>query len=94
MLDVFQDLVVVLEAVRVVAVALSPVTPKLSLSIYLQLGYSEEDFRTLTWVGTLFCDQSNSAFSICICLSFTVQESLYLQNELKQMDHIFFEISV
>ena len=85
---------VVLEAVRVVAVALSPVTPRLSLSVYLQLGYSEEDFRTLTWVGTLFCDQSNSSFFICMCFSFTVQESLYLQNELKRMDHIIFEISV
>ena len=60
--DIFQDLVVVLEAVRIVAVALSPVTPKLSLSVYLQLGYSEEDFRTLTWVGTLFCDQRNFLF--------------------------------
>lgn len=47
-----QDLVIVLEAVRVVAVALSPVTPQLSLRIYLQLGYSETDFQSLSWGDT------------------------------------------
>ena len=37
-------LVEVLEAVRIVAVLLSPVTPKLSEDIYLQLGFTHEDF--------------------------------------------------
>ncbi|MCO5588478.1 hypothetical protein L7F22_042435 [Adiantum nelumboides] len=50
--DAAQDLVIVLEAVRIVAVALSPVTPQLSLRIYLQLGYSVEDFLSLTWDDT------------------------------------------
>lgn len=47
-----QDLVIVLEAVRIVAVALSPVTPQLSLRIYLQLGYSMDDFLSLSWEST------------------------------------------
>ncbi|MCO5609888.1 hypothetical protein L7F22_064121 [Adiantum nelumboides] len=49
---ILEDLVTVLEAVRIVAVALSPVTPQLSLRIYLQLGYSVEDFRSLSWEDT------------------------------------------
>lgn len=47
-----QDLVAVLEGVRIVAVALSPVTPQLSLKLYLQLGYSEMDFQSLSWEDT------------------------------------------
>lgn len=42
-------LVAVLEAVRVVAVLLSPVTPSLSRRIYAQLGYSAEEFDALRW---------------------------------------------
>lgn len=38
-------LVTVLEAVRIVAVLLSPVTPCLSERIYLQLGFTEADFE-------------------------------------------------
>ncbi len=40
-------LVEVLEALRIVAVMLSPVTPSLAEAIYLQLGYSKEDFQRL-----------------------------------------------
>ncbi|KAH7293502.1 hypothetical protein KP509_28G028400 [Ceratopteris richardii] len=47
-----QDLVTILEAVRIVAVALSPVTPQLSEKIYLQLGYSNSDFMSLSWEDT------------------------------------------
>ena len=39
----------VLEAVRVVAVLLSPVTPALSARIYSQLGLGEEAFAALRW---------------------------------------------
>lgn len=49
-----QDLVTVLEAVRIVAVALSPVTPQLCSRIYLQLGYSGNDFQSLTWEDTMW----------------------------------------
>lgn len=42
-------LVAVLEAVRVVAVLLSPVTPSLSARIYAQLGLPEEAFAALRW---------------------------------------------
>ncbi|GFR46467.1 hypothetical protein Agub_g8043 [Astrephomene gubernaculifera] len=42
-------LVAVLEAVRVVAVGLAPLTPGLSRRIYAQLGFSEEQFEALTW---------------------------------------------
>lgn len=39
----------VLEAVRIVAVLLQPVTPSLSKRVYLQLGYSEVEYKALTW---------------------------------------------
>ena len=45
-------LAAVLEAVRVVAVLLSPVTPALSARIYQQLGLSPEQFQALTWADT------------------------------------------
>ena len=41
-----------MEAVRVVAVMLLPVTPSLSERIYTQLGFSEEAFGALTWEDT------------------------------------------
>ena len=51
-------LVEVLEALRIVAVMLSPVTPTLSQAIYLQLGFSQESFQGLKlkdsqWGGKL-----------------------------------------
>lgn len=42
-------LVAVLEAVRVVAVLLSPVTPGLSARIYQQLGFTQQQFEALSW---------------------------------------------
>jgi len=42
-------LVECVEAIRIVAVLLSPVTPSLSRRIYAQLGYAPEAFETLTW---------------------------------------------
>ncbi|GLC44167.1 hypothetical protein PLESTB_000900900 [Pleodorina starrii] len=45
-------LVAVLEAVRVVAVGLAPLTPGLSARIYAQLGFSDEQFQALTWADT------------------------------------------
>nr|GMD86085.1 methionine--tRNA ligase, chloroplastic/mitochondrial [Ipomoea batatas] len=47
-----KDLVIVLEAVRIIAVALSPVTPSLSFRIYTQLGYTEDQFCAVTWSHT------------------------------------------
>ncbi len=48
-----QDLTAVLEAVRILAVALSPVIPALCSRIYAQLGYSKADFESLSWVCLL-----------------------------------------
>lgn len=47
-----KDLVIVLEAMRIIAVALSPVTPRLCLRIYEQLGYSADQFNAATWSDT------------------------------------------
>ncbi|KAK9139730.1 hypothetical protein Scep_009411 [Stephania cephalantha] len=47
-----KDLVMILEAMRIIAVALSPVAPGLSRRIYSQLGYSEDQFDALTWNDT------------------------------------------
>ncbi|KAI6669021.1 hypothetical protein NL676_003906 [Syzygium grande] len=47
-----KDLVIVLEAMRIIAVALSPVTPRLCLRIYEQLGYSADQFNATNWSDT------------------------------------------
>lgn len=47
-----KDLVVILEAMRIIAVALSPIVPRLCRKIYLQLGYLEDDFEKLSWGNT------------------------------------------
>lgn len=47
-----EGLAAVLEAVRVVAVLLSPVTPALAARIYQQLGFSEQQFAALAWADT------------------------------------------
>lgn len=47
-----KDLVVILETMRIIAVALSPVTPSLCLRIYSQLGFSEDQFKAVGWNDT------------------------------------------
>ncbi|XP_054824490.1 methionine--tRNA ligase, chloroplastic/mitochondrial [Prosopis cineraria] len=47
-----KDLVIILEAVRIIAIALSPITPSLSWRIYAQLGYSRHQFDAATWMDT------------------------------------------
>lgn len=47
-----KDLVIILEAMRIIAVALTPVTPRLCQRIYSQLGYSEDQFNATTWDDT------------------------------------------
>ncbi|XP_055811314.1 methionine--tRNA ligase, chloroplastic/mitochondrial [Solanum dulcamara] len=47
-----KDLVIVLEAMRIISIALSPITPGLSLKIYSQLGYTEEQFNAVSWSDT------------------------------------------
>ncbi|XP_061362750.1 methionine--tRNA ligase, chloroplastic/mitochondrial [Gastrolobium bilobum] len=47
-----KDLVIILETVRIIAIALCPVTPSLSWRIYAQLGYSRDQFEAATWRDT------------------------------------------
>lgn len=47
-----KDLVIILEALRIIAIALSPVTPSLSWRIYAQLGFSKDQFDTARWSET------------------------------------------
>ncbi|KAI3995065.1 hypothetical protein MKX01_020837 [Papaver californicum] len=47
-----KDLVLILEVVRIIAVALAPVTPSLSSRIYSQLGYTNDQFEAITWSDT------------------------------------------
>ncbi|KAL8162158.1 hypothetical protein V2J09_013647 [Rumex salicifolius] len=47
-----KDLVIILEAMRIIAVALSPVSPSLCWRIYSQLGYSQDQYDTITWDDT------------------------------------------
>lgn len=44
-----KDLVIILETMRIIAIALSPITPSLSLRIYTQLGFTEGQYRALRW---------------------------------------------
>ncbi len=41
----------VLEAARVVAVMLTPIAPALARLVYLQLGFSDQEFESLTWAN-------------------------------------------
>ncbi|KAL4184463.1 hypothetical protein AMTRI_Chr10g1140 [Amborella trichopoda] len=47
-----KDLVIILETVRIIAIALSPITPTLSFRMYSQLGYSRAQFEAVTWDDT------------------------------------------
>ncbi|KAK8959194.1 hypothetical protein KSP40_PGU020812 [Platanthera guangdongensis] len=47
-----KDLVLILEALRIIAVALSPVAPSLCFRIYSQLGFSKDQFEATTWADT------------------------------------------
>lgn len=46
-----QDLVIILETMRIIAIALTPVAPSLCSRIYSQLGYSKDQFDAATWVS-------------------------------------------
>nr|CAB3496709.1 unnamed protein product [Digitaria exilis] len=46
------DLVIILETMRIIAIALCPIAPSLSLRIYSQLGFTEDQFRLLRWEDT------------------------------------------
>ncbi|KMT17497.1 hypothetical protein BVRB_2g037790 [Beta vulgaris subsp. vulgaris] len=47
-----KDLVIILEAMRIIAIALLPAAPSLCWRIYSQLGYSEDEYNALTWHET------------------------------------------
>ena len=53
---------IILEAMRIIAIALSPVTPKFCLRIYEQLGYTKEQFNATTWVSLSLSLSSLYAF--------------------------------
>ena len=53
------ELLEVLEAVRVVAVLLSPITPALSRVIYQQLGYTDAHFQAVSWADTQWGGESS-----------------------------------
>lgn len=78
-----QDLVAVLEATRIVAVALSPVVPTVSRRIYLQLGYSDADYDAITWVSSLLrcvwqlCDFGWSLFLLRLCVHSVLRGCLF-----------------
>ncbi|GAQ88612.1 Methionyl-tRNA synthetase [Klebsormidium nitens] len=46
------DLLAILEASRILAITLSPIAPRVTQRIYLQLGYSEDDWKAVTWADT------------------------------------------
>ena len=46
------DLLAVLEASRIMALMLAPITPQLSHRIYSQLGFTDAQYRAATWKDT------------------------------------------
>ena len=56
----------VLEAVRIVAVMLSPITPALAQRVYLQLGFSEADIASLRWEHTQWGGKAY-VYKLCCC---------------------------
>ena len=55
----------VLELLRVAAVTLSPITPALSQRVYLQLGYTDQQYKV--WCGRFAV--------LCCCCLFTMERS-------------------
>ena len=51
--DTFEEaadsLLIAMEAVRITAVLLKPITPSLSERIFVQLGYSDEEIASVSW---------------------------------------------
>ncbi|XP_024020474.1 methionine--tRNA ligase, chloroplastic/mitochondrial [Morus notabilis] len=47
-----KDLVIILETMRIIAIALSPVAPSLCWRIYSQLGFTKDQFDAVTWSET------------------------------------------
>ncbi|KAI4373005.1 hypothetical protein MLD38_011177 [Melastoma candidum] len=47
-----KDLIIILETMRIIAVALSPIAPSLCWRIYEQLGYSKDQYDAVTWNDT------------------------------------------
>ncbi|KAM6598947.1 hypothetical protein CsatA_018556 [Cannabis sativa] len=50
--DAAKDLVIILETMRIIAIALSPISPGLCWRIYAQLGFSKNQFDAATWSET------------------------------------------
>jgi hypothetical protein len=73
---VSQDLVIILETMRIIAIALSPITPSLSLRIYTQLGFTEGQFKGLRWVCSYIREMLYGLVSYflenvsCLCMCF------------------------
>lgn len=71
-----QDLVLILETMRIIAITLSPITPSLSLRIYTQLGFTEDQFRVLRWVCSCIIDMLYDSVLIYICSSSKIQSGI------------------
>lgn len=56
----------VLEAARMVAVMLSPIVPALARLIYLQLGFTDQQFEALTWQDAHWGGEA--CFGLLACL--------------------------
>lgn len=63
------DLLAILEASRILAITLSPIAPRVTQRIYLQLGYSEGDWKAVTWVSvSAYSFRRLSAFFFSLCV--------------------------
>ena len=60
-----QDLVIILETMRIIAIALSPISPGLCWKIYSQLGFSKDQFDAANWVSL------SLPLSLSICILYT-----------------------
>lgn len=62
------ELLEVMEAVRIVAVLLSPITPGLARLVYQQLGYSDADFEAVSWADAQWGgEQAPTCYCTVMC---------------------------
>ena len=59
----------VLEAARMVAVMLSPIVPALARLIYLQLGFTDQQFEALTWQDALWGGEACCGLLACLVVA-------------------------
>jgi hypothetical protein len=75
---------------RIIAIALTPITPSLSLRIYTQLGFTEDQFRVLRWVCSIIRDMLSDfiSFSLQVLYGHPPKYSLASSEKVRGQKHL------